>query len=378
VTVAVVAHDLFTAFGRGASATWDGLLAGRPAFSTVEHFSCDRLGCGLAALAPLSSNGPSRLWALLEPLLLDLAPQVPAGCEVFLATTTGEIDRLERHVEQGAGRAEDSRPEALLQRVCATLDRPGPGRVVAAACASSTIALALAAEDVARDRCEAALVVAGDAVTEFVYSGFASLLALDPEGARPFDRHRRGLTLGDGAALALLMDERRARLSGRKVLGRVTGWGMSCDANHMTGPARDGSGLAHAVRSALARAAQPQGGIGSICAHGTGTPFNDAMELRAFRAALGEALPPVYSVKGAVGHTLGAAGLVEVIVGLESLRHCQVPPSVNLREPDADAEGVVSAQPRPQAPDAAVLSTNSGFGGINAAVVLRTGEAVPA
>ena len=213
--------------------------------------------------------------------------------------------------------------------------------------------------------------VAGDAVTEFVYSGFASLLALDPEGARPFDRHRRGLTLGEGAAVALVMDERRARESGRAVLGSVTGWGMSCDANHMTGPAKDGSGLARAVRSALARAAQAHDGIGSISAHGTGTSFNDAMELRAFRSVLGEALPPVYSVKGALGHTLGAAGLVEVIVGLESLRRGQVPPSVNLKEPDADAEGVVSAQARPQAKDAAVLSTNSGFGGINAAVVLR-------
>jgi 3-oxoacyl-[acyl-carrier-protein] synthase II len=84
----------------------------------------------------------------------------------------------------------------------------------------------------------------------------------------------------------------------------------------------------------------------------------------------------VYSVKGALGHTLGAAGLVEVIVGLESLRRGRVPPSVNVREPDADALGVVSAEIRPQAKDAAVLSTNSGFGGINAAVVLRDEEAV--
>jgi 3-oxoacyl-[acyl-carrier-protein] synthase II len=378
MTVAVVAHDMVTAFGRGVPATWAGLLAGRPAFSNVEHFRCDQLGCRLAALAPLAPKEPSRLWALLEPLLRDLAPQVPPGCELLLATTTGEIDRLERYVEQVQGHAEDSRPELLLERIRDGLDRPGPGRVVAAACASSTIALALAAQDVERGRCEAALVVAGDAVTEFVYSGFASLLALDPEGARPFDRNRRGLTLGEGAAVALLMDEQRARLAGRTVLGRVTGWGMSCDANHMTGPARDGSGLAHAVRAALARAGQATGGIGSISAHGTGTSFNDAMELRAFRAVFGEALPPVYSVKGALGHTLGAAGLVEAILGLESLGRGQVPPSVNLKEPDRDAEGVVSALPRPQARDAAVVSTNSGFGGINAAVVLRAGEAVSA
>ncbi len=378
MTVAVVAHDMITAFGRGLPATWNGLLEGRVAFSTIEHFGCENFGSRLAALAPLSASGPSRLWALLEPLLLDLAPRVPAGCEVLLATTTGEVDRLERHVAHGEGRADDSRPEVLLERIRERLERPGPGRIVSAACASSTVALALAAEDVEHGRCPAALVVAGDAVTEFVYSGFASLLALDPEGARPFDRHRHGLTLGEGSAVALLMHERRARESGHPVLGTVAGWGASCDANHMTGPARDGSGLARAIRTALDRAAQAVDGIGSISAHGTGTPFNDAMELRAFRSALGEALPPVYSVKGALGHTLGAAGLVEAIIGLESLRRGQVPPSANLREPDNDAQGVVCTEARPQSKEAAVLSTNSGFGGINAAVVLRGGQAVAA
>lgn len=376
MTVAIVAHDMATAFGRGLPATWDGLLAERPAFSVIEHFACDQLGCQLAALAQLPATEPARLWALLEPLLQAVAPQVPARTQVLLATTTGEIDRLERHVAHGHGSPDDSRPERLLQRVRERLDQPGAGRVVSAACASSTVALALAAEDVIHGRCEAALVVAGDAITEFAYSGFASLLALDPEGARPFDRNRRGLTLGEGAALALLMDERRARESGRPVLGRLTGWGLSCDANHMTGPAKDGAGLARAVHAALARAGQSRDGVASISAHGTGTSFNDAMELRAFRAVFGDELPPVYSIKGAVGHTLGAAGLVEVIVGLESLRRGLVPPSVNLKEPDTDARGVVSAQTRPQAKGAAVLSTNSGFGGINAAVILRGGEAV--
>ncbi len=382
MSVALVEHDMTTAFGRGVGATWNGLLAGRPAFSNVEHFACEQLGCRLAALAPASSrassNGSSRVWSLLEPLLRDLAPRVPAGTEVLLATTTAEIDLLERHVESGAGGRDDSRPEALLERVLGRLSEPGPGRLVAAACASSTVALALAAEDVARGRCPAALVVAGDAVTEFVFAGFASLLALDPEGARPFDRQRRGLTLGEAAAVALVMDGRRARREGRAVLGNLTGWGASCDANHMTGPAQDGAGLARAVRSALDRARQPLAGIASICAHGTGTSFNDAMELRAFRSVFGPAPPPVYSVKGALGHSLGAAGLVEVIVALESLRRGEIPPTVNLREPDADALAVVSAELRAQPREAAVLSTNSGFGGINSAVVLRGPEAVPA
>jgi 3-oxoacyl-[acyl-carrier-protein] synthase II len=378
VTVALVDPDLVTAFGRGADASWQGLLAGRNAFKSIEHFSCERFGARLAALAAVTPGGPSRVFSLLAPLVEDLAPRVPPASEVLLATTTAEIDLLERHVEDGAGAPDDSRPEALLERVRARLVQPGPGRVVAAACASSTIALALAAEDIARGRCLAALVVACDAVTEFVHAGFASLLALDPEGARPFDRARKGLTLGEAAAVALVMDEDRARREGRDVLGILTGWGATSDANHMTGPAPDGAGLAQAIRSALVRAGQPLDGVASISAHGTGTPFNDAMELKAFRSVFGDALPPVYSIKGAIGHTLGAAGLVEVIVALESLRRGTIPPTVNLREPDPEARGAVSNEVRPQARDAAVVSTNSGFGGINAALVLRASQAVRA
>jgi 3-oxoacyl-[acyl-carrier-protein] synthase II len=219
---------------------------------------------------------------------------------------------------------------------------------------------------------DAVLVVAGDSVTEFVMAGFSTLMALDPEGARPFDRNRRGLTIGEAAGFALLMNENRARREGRPVLGEIAGWGLTNDANHMTGPSRDGGGLARAIRKALQMSGLAPAAIQSISAHGTGTSYNDAMEMKAFRQVFGASgTVPTYSVKGGIGHTMGAAGLVEALIAFESLRQRTVPPTVNLRQADEDAAGWATTQATATGRAAATLSTNSGFGGINVALVLK-------
>lgn len=222
-------------------------------------------------------------------------------------------------------------------------------------------------------RTDCVLVVACDAVTEFVYSGFSSLMALDPVMARPFDRERKGLSLGEAAAYAVIMSEGRAKREKRKVLGSISGWGLSDDANHMTGPSRTSEGLTLAVRKALKTAGMGTQDIGCVSAHGTGTVYNDAMEMRAFRTVFEGSAVPVYSVKGGIGHTMGAAGLVEIVTAMKALRERIIPPTVNLREPDADAEGWVSSSCRPLGDGKAALITNAGFSGINTAVIVAAG-----
>jgi 3-oxoacyl-[acyl-carrier-protein] synthase II len=350
-------------------------MSGQTAISTVNRFPTDSLPCHVAAVAPgLSHQGPESLvWQMLDPLLRDLAGRMPTGSELLLATTIGEIELLERRVAEGAGDADASRPEYLLERVRLRLGLKGQAAVVSAACASSTVALAQAADRVRCDPRAVVVVVACDAVTEFVFAGFSALMALDPAGAHPFDRQRKGLTLGDAAAVALVMHESRAREEGREILARVSGWGVTCDANHMTGPAPDGSGLARAIRLAVAQAGVNPTAIGSVSAHGTGTVYNDSMELKALGAALPGLRPPVYSVKGGLGHTLGAAGLVEVLLAAESMRRKVVPPTVGLSEADEEAGTLVSTSPvKPTGP--LTMSTNSGFGGINAALLLAPPE----
>ncbi len=177
--------------------------------------------------------------------------------------------------------------------------------------------------------------------------------------------------MGEAAAWLLLMSEERAAREGRVALAEVAGWGLSDDANHMTGPSRESEGMIAAIRAALRSAGVSPDRIGFVSAHGTGTPYNDAMEMRAFRAVLPEPVP-VYSIKGGIGHTMGAAGLVEFAIACRALRERRVPPTVNLTEVDDDARGWVSERPRFINGADYGLLVNAGFSGINAALVVKS------
>ncbi len=366
----VVAFDAATACGAGLAEAWPAIRDGRRAFSELTRFPAGHLASRLAATAAgLNPRARDSLaMQLLRPLLARLRPAIPADALLLLATTAGEVDRLERHVLLGQGDPEASRPDRLLARV-KRLCGVRAGRLVSAACASSSTALALGAGLIETGRREAVVVVACDAVTEFVHAGFSALMALDPDGARPFDRDRRGLTVGEAAGVAVLLREDRAAREGRPRLGTVAGWGLASDANHMTGPSRDGDGLACAIEAALRRASAGPEAVGSICAHGTGTPYNDAMEMRAFGRVFARPAP-VYSVKGAIGHTMGAAGLVEAAVALTAMKAGVAPATAGLRTAAPEAAGWVAPEPVPLPPGRLALSTNSGFGGVNAALVL--------
>ncbi|TLM65516.1 MAG: beta-ketoacyl-[acyl-carrier-protein] synthase family protein [Deltaproteobacteria bacterium] len=373
MTACLVAAELLTPYGEGIDACWQGLLAGRSAIAPVTRFAAQAFVSRQAAtLGNLSYHGgESLVMQMLTPLLKRLAPQVPADSRLLLATTKGEIDLLEQALLTGSGDPAASVPARLLAKVAALSGCHDPGTLVSAACTSGSAALARAAALIRAGRADSVLVVAADAVTEFVCSGFSALMALDPAPARPFDRHRAGLTVGEAAAAVLVMSADRARREGRPILGTLAGWGLSDDANHMTGPSRDSAGLIRAIGAALAVAGVDAEAVGLVGAHGTGTRYNDEMEMRAFRSVFAAPVP-VHSIKGAVGHTMGAAGLVETLMALEALRAGVAPPTVNLVEADDDAAGWVAARPRPVSARAALV-TNAGFGGINSALVLRGG-----
>ena len=125
--------------------------------------------------------------------------------------------------------------------------------------------------------------MAADAVSEFVFSGFSALMALDKDRAKPFDKNRSGLSLGEAAGFILLMSQARAKKEKRNALAQIAGWGLSCDAHHMTGPARNADGLTQAITCALKKAKVAVRQIGCISSHGTGTFYTDAMELCAFK-----------------------------------------------------------------------------------------------
>jgi 3-oxoacyl-[acyl-carrier-protein] synthase II len=240
-----------------------------------------------------------------------------------------------------------------------------PVVTVSNACVSGAQAVIEATDRVNDGDCDGAIVVAADAVDAFVESGFTSLQARASTVAKPFDRSRDGLTLGGASAAVKL-----GRPSG-SATPRIISYGCSNDANHISGPSRDGGGLALAIERALVGIDRRE--IRAICAHGTATQYNDAMEARAFHTVFGGSPPPVFGIKGAIGHTLGAAGLIEVIISAKVAVEGVIPPTTGYEQGEQDFPlDIVHGKPRKIKPGL-VLTTNSGFGGMNTAIIVGPG-----
>jgi 3-oxoacyl-[acyl-carrier-protein] synthase-1 len=233
------------------------------------------------------------------------------------------------------------------------------------ACASGAIAVETAKELLENGAFAHAVVFGFDSISRFVATGFFSLNALSPTAARPFDVSRDGLTLGEGACIALLT--KRTPYSGDVC---IQGAGTSNDANHRTGPSRTGDGLLRAARAALIDAHITAIEIGAVKCHGTATAYNDAMEAKALSALFDKNIPVCCSVKGAIGHTSGAGSLLEIILAAEFLKRHMLPPTAGFSS--LGVEEAVPVSSEPQAFDMnTLLCLSAGFGGVNAAVVLR-------
>lgn len=367
----VVLCDMVTAYGWGVDACWNGVMGSQTAISRLTRFKTDSFASDCAATV----NGltyhkeDSLSIQMLRPMLNKARYSIPEDSRLMLATTKGEIDLLEQEILKGGGDVAKSALIRLLKKISDIAGVKDKGMVVSAACTSSSAAIARAASMIRSGVTDCVLVAACDSVTEFVFSGFSSLMALDKKAARPFDRERAGLTIGEGAAFALIMSEARARREGREIIGEIMGWGISDDANHMTGPCRNSEGMIMAVQKAFGKAGTDESSISFIAAHGTGTVYNDAMEINAFQAVFKDK-KPVYSIKGGIGHTMGAAGLIEMIVAMRSLRQRNIPATVNLNEAGNDAVEWVFSRQRSIDEKGMALMTNAGFSGINTALVL--------
>ena len=366
VAVTALAHDF--------DGLWHRIMSGETSIKPVQRFPVEKYTSRIAALMEnlSQSGGQSLIHALIDRLFAKTCT-VPSDAFLVTATTKAGIDNLERLRRGIPADPNDVLLASIPDIVSQKLGLEGRAINISAACASSAIAVARGAALIAAGRADAVLVCCLDVVTEFVFSGFSSLAALSPVPCMPFDRERKGLSLGEGAAALMLMSRERAEREGRPHLGTVSGWGIAGDAHHITAPARDGRGLIKAVDLALHSAMLNEEDISVISAHGTGTVYNDLMELTAFRHIFGHRRLPVYSVKGAIGHTMGAAGGIEVALGLRTLFEQVVPPTVGLSNPEDDAAGLVSSFAREMTGDY-LLTTNSGFGGTNAAIILKRGE----
>ncbi len=364
--------DLITAYGRGIKPLWEGILSGKSQVSKFNRFPRQQFISQIAAIIPELSllKSDSLVMQMLKIILTPNLKIIPKDAAFFLATTAGEIDLLEKEVLNKATLHKKNKLTDFLNKVKLLLKIKDPGMLISCACASSSSAIAEAARMIEGGEKDCILVIAADAVSEFVFSGFSALMALDKEPAKPFAKNRRGLSLGEGAGFILLMSAKRAKKEKRNVLAQVAGWGLSCDANHMTGPARNGEGLTKAIASALKKAHLTLNQIHCISGHGTGTLYNDAMELTAFKNIFKKRTIPVYSIKGGTGHTLGAAGLIETILALKVLREKTIPQTVGLKIIDPQAKNWASTSTR-KLKSPLIMLNNCGFGGINTVLILK-------
>ncbi len=214
-----------------------------------------------------------------------------------------------------------------------------------------------------------------DVLSDFAIMGFDALQAVTEEKVRPFDKNRSGLALGEGAAFVVLESEDHAARRKANVYGRFMGYASRADAHHLTGPHREGRGLADAINQAISQTNTKPNDINYINAHGTGTVYNDLMETKAIKKALGDSayVVPISSTKSMLGHSFGASGVIEAICCLLAINTNTIPPTINFQEhdPACDLDYVPNVLRTSRVK--AAMSLSAGFGGQNSAILF--GEA---
>jgi 3-oxoacyl-[acyl-carrier-protein] synthase II len=355
----VVAFGSVCGLGLGVNALWAGVQEGRTAIRRVTRFPVEGLCSEVAAEVPLqwSDNRASHL-LLAAATELQATPWMspPERRAVVIGTTKGAFEEpSEREDPLGA-------PARALARA---FDVRGPVLGVSAACASSLAAIGEGLSLLEEGGVDEVLVGGTEALHAFVYHGFHALKALSPSPAIPFDEKRAGLSLGEGAGVLWL---RRPGMSTQS-LGEIAGYGAASDAWDQTAPEPKGAGLERALKKALKSAQLLPSQVQRYHAHGTATPHNDAMESLVLSRMFGPKRIPVSATKGSLGHTLGAAGVLDVILALKGLSEGVLPRGAQGASLDERLAVDLVRSPREARHDVGIVAS-AGFGGLNAALVI--------
>jgi 3-oxoacyl-[acyl-carrier-protein] synthase II len=399
---------LVTALGPDVASTWAGLVAGRSGVRTIESFDPGRVASRIAAEVPnFDSSGVldrkeqrrnDRYTQLALVATREAMAQagLPARLDGDLAERTGIIlgtgigggttfaEQVTIGVERGPDRISPffipmAIPNLAAGQAAIVFGALGPNFAIASACATGGHCLGEAWETIRRGDAEVMLAGSSEAgIYEPLMGGFAAMRALstrndDPEGAsRPFDRGRDGFVMGEGAGVVVLEALEHALARGAEPLAELVGYGASADANHITLPAPGGIGAIKAVRRALEKAGLSVDDVDHVNAHATSTPEGDRTELEMLRGLFGDRAGEVSvcAIKSMLGHTLGAAGSIEAVATILSLREGLIPPTINLDDPDEEAAGLdLTPNVAHERPIRVAVSNSFGFGGQNSALV---------
>ena len=372
--LAITGWGSVSALGSDTATAVQGLRAGRRALGRARfspHLSLTEAGEALVGEVPLELEPQLRARQVLDQAVdeaLAAAGPSPAITGVFVGTTGGffvdaEVGLLEaRVVDPEAWPSLDQRGQgAVAERVARRVGARGPVLTYAMACTSGAAALAAAARHIRAGTCERAVVVGFDMLSNLTLRGFRGLMLYDPEPCRPFDARRKGLQLGEGCG-ALVLERRPGPYP-------VLGSDNHLDPSNLTASSTDGSSAAAVMAGALRASGLEPDQVVTIKAHGTGTIDNDLGEGRGIAKLFGSTAPPFVSLKGAIGHSLGAAGVIEVVLWLAALQAGFRPGSVGYEQLDPDI-GVGPAAATGPALQGAHLFGAFGFGGSCVALVV--------
>ena len=374
--------------GIGVKALWSGLAGGACAIRPLTVIESDGFRCRIAGEVPEAVAGSARrtradrfALAAADEALGDagLSPSDREDAALVVGAVGGGMLEAEAwYWAASRGRHAVSVPAVRSVLPCAHADvlasrfrLRGPRHTVVTACSSGAVALAEGAALIADGVVDVALAGGVDSITRICFMGFNALKLLDPEPCRPFDRDRRGMSIGEGAGFVVLEEAVRARARGARAYAELAGYGMTTDAYHITAPEPEGDGMVRAMRAALAQARETPAAVQYVNAHGTGTPQNDRVEAHAVERVFGEGALLMSSTKSMIGHTMAAAGGLEAIATVLALGHGVVPPTVNLATPDPGVHfDCVPRAPREALLDCAI-SNSFGFGGQNVTLLFR-------
>jgi len=395
-TIVVTGVGVISPYGIGSNRLQEGMLSGKCCLAPTKDFypGFDGTTAQVTDIPALTEDSSSR-YSRTDQLAVIAAQDAMgnSGCDrssfresgIVMASTVGGLTEIDTSIAKDPA-AFYRRPGGLLRTasypVAHVADAVGehfgirgPRCAISVACASGAMAIALAANMLLDGAAPKILAGGSDPLCAFTLSGFNSLQALDPSPCCPFDRNRKGLNLGEGAAVLVLETLAEATARNAEVLAVLRGWAMTNDAFHSTAPHKEGNGLADCINLSMEMADVSPNHIEYVNAHGTGTPLNDAAEAIAYETAFrGRTSPiPVSSTKSYFGHCLGAAGAIEAAVTLMALRSGALLPTLRLTDPIESPtvewlRGEVKRRPLSLA-----MSASSGFGGSNTVLVFGSG-----
>lgn len=402
--VVVTGIGVVSSIGLGKHAFYESLAKGTSGLAPVTAFPTESLGRHIAgevkafnpkdhlsaaetrAMGRCSQMGVAAARMAVEDAKLVLSNVASGRMASVFGTTMGDADVLGDLDYELIARGERAVRPALITKYGATLlpihvaralGIDGMVMTLPAACAAGNYAIGLAVDLIREGRADVVIAGASELLQKLQYAGFVRLAAMAPEKCQPFDKNRQGLLLGEGAGVLVLESEAHAQKRGAKPVAEIGGFGLTCDAHHITRPHPDAKGSVDAMRQAIARSGLEHSQIDFVNAHGTGTKANDVAETKVMHEVFGDRNVPISSMKSMLGHCMGAASALEAIGCVFTLETGIYPPTINFETPDPECDVDLVANEARKGAAQVVLNNSLAFGGYNAVLCLANPGVLP-